>query len=40
MSISTVRNVVQKWKARRTVIVKKRCGRPKKNTGKTQTRDG
>ena len=30
LSISTVRNVVQKWKATGTVLVKERCGRPKK----------
>ena len=30
MSVSTVRNVVQKWKATRTVLVKEICGRPKK----------
>ena len=30
VSVSTVRNVVRKWKATGTVLVKERCGRPRK----------
>ena len=30
VSISTVRNVVRKWKATGTVLVKERCGRSRK----------
>ena len=30
VSVSTVRNVVRKWKATGTVFVRERCGRPRK----------
>ena len=29
VSVSTARNVVRKWKATVTVLVKERCGRPR-----------
>lgn len=37
-SVSTVRNLVQKWKATGTVLVKKRCGRPKKISARHRQR--